>query len=600
MPPPQDKRTHAGTGAQGQLQLAIQLDGAKLYVRLPDFYQTPAEFQLEVRVHDDGALHLAEQIARTVSLGARRASILWNERAVARELFWNLMLRLRSFDHSKLSFSDGYGFKVAMQDIKDAVNTLYHSEDVDVVTLEDMLLVCFTDDVKGNIERLQDALRRGDVHGIQELGTRSEAYHDDVIQQTEVVRTWLSRQYVLWALQIETLDASTGHAATQLTHWMERLEDVVTRYATWSDGTSTWQHSTTYGNTIPRQPTTPSAHLASGQFQPSSPVPESANSHPATPYESEESPAAYVHVGTSAFEDLTPRIHDVGENYVAFGASSTVYQGALMDYEDGREVARLVALKVVHIPRDSAVVAFKRLRRELHLWSALDHQNILPILGVSHFPPRNLLALVSPWCEHGSLAAYIASRRDDITISYPLGSVILDLFEQLLDALQYLHGQDSPVVHGDLKGQNIFVDEYGALKLSDFGLSRMSGFIGSVNLESSTVERGTVRFMSREHLLDSAPTIHSDMWASSCVFVEMASGRAPYHEHKSVPAVVLAIIRGDLPTRPTDLTDELWAIITVNWNPLPLRRFRARTMLGRLRTLRREGRAGESVPYDSE
>jgi mitogen-activated protein kinase kinase kinase len=44
--------------------------------------------------------------------------------------------------------------------------------------------------------------------------------------------------------------------------------------------------------------------------------------------------------------------------------------------------------------------------------------------------------------------------------------------KQILSGLAYLHGKPSPVLHRDLKGDNILVDANGVCKISDFGISK--------------------------------------------------------------------------------------------------------------------------------
>jgi serine/threonine protein kinase len=56
----------------------------------------------------------------------------------------------------------------------------------------------------------------------------------------------------------------------------------------------------------------------------------------------------------------------------------------------------------------------KALRRELEMWKRLVHMNILPLLGIARgFSPS--ISMVSPWCENGSLAAYL-QKHEGITL----------------------------------------------------------------------------------------------------------------------------------------------------------------------------------------
>lgn len=51
------------------------------------------------------------------------------------------------------------------------------------------------------------------------------------------------------------------------------------------------------------------------------------------------------------------------------------------------------------------------------------------------------------------------------------------LITQMLNGLRYLHEQEKPIVHGNLKPSNILIDIYGRLRLAEFGIFRVSVFI---------------------------------------------------------------------------------------------------------------------------
>ncbi|KZV97247.1 kinase-like protein [Exidia glandulosa HHB12029] len=518
------------------------------------------------------------------------------------------MQQLPDLDRSNLSESQVFAFDLAMKDIKNAVQAIPRTKTgARVTTFRDMLTTCFADGVKDDIESLRKALHLGDgcaiavstlpvpaflpLTKVQKFGRVCQTHHDQVVQQRKAVQLWLPRQYVLWALGIDDIDTTTGEAATKLTSWLGKMEDAIKRYRSLElpegdTGIATDEKS------LPRQPAPSGPH-------PLKPRPKSFPDHLPKKSSAEGKknvPKKHVHwqAPSETFNDLTGSMSSVETKPLAHGAFSSVFKGVITD-RDGKP--QVVALKVIHIHDKSDLdvkKANKRVRRELYLWSTLSHRNILPILGTSELPHALCPAFVSPWCEHGSLTSYIAWWSDQHSGS-PVISIVLDLLEQLLDVLRYLQERTKPVVHGDLKGENIFVNKNGSLKLCDFGLARMVGFIGSVNLESSTVNAGTLSFMSPERLAsdDAPPTIYFDMWSLSCVFVEMYTGRPPYHG--PLPAIVMAIQRGG-PARPRHLTNELWSLVSVNWERAVEQRLTPRTMLDRLRLLRQQNKSGESVP----
>lgn len=77
------------------------------------------------------------------------------------------------------------------------------------------------------------------------------------------------------------------------------------------------------------------------------------------------------------------------------------------------------------------------------------------------------------YCEDGDLGALIKKlRKSGKSIDEP---TIWKIFVQVVQALDFLHGQKNKVLHRDIKPGNIFLKEGGKIKLGDFGLSKQFG-----------------------------------------------------------------------------------------------------------------------------
>ena len=128
-----------------------------------------------------------------------------------------------------------------------------------------------------------------------------------------------------------------------------------------------------------------------------------------------------------------------------------------------------------------------QLEMEIALLGTLSHPNIVKYLGTER---NNLTNELSIFLEHmpgGSIAELVAKfgKLDE--------SVIRKYTREVLEGLIYLH--DRGIIHRDIKGQNILVDNHGSCKLADFGASR---FMQSADSAQNMSFKGTPVFMSPE------------------------------------------------------------------------------------------------------
>ncbi|KZT19003.1 kinase-like protein, partial [Neolentinus lepideus HHB14362 ss-1] len=206
-----------------------------------------------------------------------------------------------------------------------------------------------------------------------------------------------------------------------------------------------------------------------------------------------------------------------------------------------------------------------RFVREAAIWKELDHPNILPFFGVDAATFEPHLCMVSPWMENGDILGYCTNKATtDIT----------DLLEQVALGLGYLH-QES-IVHGDLCGNNILVDDTGRIRLSDFDLAVFDDATQS-NPSSSTSHHGSVRWMAPElhfprdfGLSQFKRTFSTDVYAYACVCLE-----PPFMEITNEAEVLIEISKGLRPGQPSTLpvgrvvAESLWAIFHQCWNKCP-------------------------------
>ena len=86
--------------------------------------------------------------------------------------------------------------------------------------------------------------------------------------------------------------------------------------------------------------------------------------------------------------------------------------------------------------------------------------------------------------------------------------------------LEYLHSQTPPIIHGDIKSDNILIDNEGHPRIGDFGLANMLED-GTTGLTTTTGFQASWRWVSPELADETKRTKASDVWAFGCTLIEV-------------------------------------------------------------------------------
>lgn len=89
-----------------------------------------------------------------------------------------------------------------------------------------------------------------------------------------------------------------------------------------------------------------------------------------------------------------------------------------------------------------------------------------------------------------------------------------------LNALEYLHSLDPPIIHRDIKSENLLLTE-GGLKMADFGWSNLCP-------ELRATYCGTLEYCPPEMVLRSGHNEKLDMWCVGVLMYEMLHGHSPF------------------------------------------------------------------------
>ncbi|KAG6330465.1 hypothetical protein ID866_8624 [Astraeus odoratus] len=242
------------------------------------------------------------------------------------------------------------------------------------------------------------------------------------------------------------------------------------------------------------------------------------------------------------------------------GSSAIVHQGVL------RPQGTMVAVKTLRFTPHEEETALKCIATEAHVWSKIQHPNVLPMFGVvTEFDFA--VSFVSEWVGKGNAFDYVQNTEND---PRPL---LLDIIR----GLHHLHNhEDGPIIHGDLRGRNVLVANDGRAILTDFGLSSL--FETSFDTSVAAPIRPTIRWMAPEDIENyGSPDAASDVWAFGMTALELFTRQAPFHEIRSLRGVLTQISRGP-PDRPSKgstlarLTDEWWETCNLCWERNQLQR----------------------------
>lgn len=198
----------------------------------------------------------------------------------------------------------------------------------------------------------------------------------------------------------------------------------------------------------------------------------------------------------------------------------------------------LMAVKQVELPVENSATEQRKksmveaLQREIELLRELEHENIVQYLGSQ--TDDSYFSIFLEYVPGGSVAGLLSSYG---AFQEPL---VKSFVRQILKGLNYLHGKD--IVHRDIKGANVLVDNKGGVKITDFGISKKVEENIILQGQSATAAhrpslQGSIYWMAPEVVKQTQYTRKADIWSLGCMVVEMFTGDHPFPEFSQMQAI---------------------------------------------------------------
>lgn len=228
------------------------------------------------------------------------------------------------------------------------------------------------------------------------------------------------------------------------------------------------------------------------------------------------------------------------QDLIGVGGMAKVYKAT------DRLLQRDVAIKILKDQYAEDDEFVKKFSNEALSAARLTHVNIVSVydIGEDLIEGKKIHYIVMEYVNGETLKDLIDRKK--IISNHD----IIDYSIQISQALNQAHS--SNIIHRDIKPQNILMDKYGLLKVTDFGIARVSTN-ATITYTSSIL--GTVHYISPEQAKGKFVDEKSDLYSLGVVMYEMATGKVPFDADNSVGIAVMHI--QDEPESPIKLNENL-------------------------------------------
>ncbi|KAI8826681.1 kinase-like domain-containing protein [Fimicolochytrium jonesii] len=213
------------------------------------------------------------------------------------------------------------------------------------------------------------------------------------------------------------------------------------------------------------------------------------------------------------------------------GAYKVVYKA--IDREEGYEVAWNTC--------QTTKAEFMELSEEIEILKRVRHPNIIQFHDCWY--NNTEFVFITELMTSGTLREYIRK------LQIPNMKIVKRWARQILKGLSYLHSHDPPIIHRDIKCDNIFINgAHGEVKIGDMGTAKMK-------LGKKYTVIGTPEFMAPEMYEEKGYSEKVDIYAFGMALLEMVTGEYPYNECKNAAQIYKKVSQGIKPECLTRVSD---------------------------------------------
>ncbi|XP_072324066.1 receptor-interacting serine/threonine-protein kinase 2 [Scyliorhinus torazame] len=267
--------------------------------------------------------------------------------------------------------------------------------------------------------------------------------------------------------------------------------------------------------------------------------------------------------------DVVPYQKLVDLHYISKGGYGVVFRAQHSDWR------MTVAVKCLQFDSPMGEGERNSLLKEAEVLHRARFSHIIQIYGICNEP--EFLGIVTEYMSNGSLDQLLYQKETYPTLPW---SLRLRILYEIALGVNFLHNMNPPLLHHDLKAQNILLDGEFHVKIADFGLSKWRRLTMSKSSGfKSPTAGGTVIYMAPEQYEPNKAKradVKHDMYSYSIIMWEVLSRKQPFEDATNPVQVMFSVLQGSRPdtseeSLPLDIPNRetLLALMTSSWSQNP-------------------------------